>query len=62
MHTFLFILRYRISSILIHIGLNVMPDSAYKRELLRRLWELRYDVEAAIDNYHKQMENTNGDQ
>jgi len=45
-----FIFRYYVSMILIHTGLNVMPDSAYKRELLRRLWELRTDVEVALYN------------
>ena len=60
MKTFAFVMRYKISALLIHVGLNIMPDSAYKRELLRRMWELRWEVEAAIDNFNK--ENSNGEQ
>lgn len=37
-----------------------MPDSSYKRELLRRMWELRYEVEMAIAIKNK--ENADGNQ
>jgi hypothetical protein len=36
---------------MINLGLIVMPQSAYKRELLRRLWELRMEVITAVENY-----------
>ncbi len=51
MKQFIFILRYNISAFMINLGLIVMPQSAYKRELLRRLWELRMEVITAVENY-----------
>lgn len=51
----LFIIRYYFASNLINLGILVMPESAYKRELLRRLWELRVDVEVAL--WNKENEN-----
>ena len=51
-----FIWRYKIASFLINLGINVMPDSEYKRELLRRLYELRVDVEVAVMNKEKNDE------
>ena len=43
-------LRYRAARCLVHMGLWMMPDSRYKRELLALLWQL-YDkvmIEAAL--------------
>ena len=51
MKQFIFILRYNISAFMINLGLIVMPQSVYKRELLRRLWELRMEVITAVENY-----------
>ncbi len=51
MKQFIFILRYNISAMLINLGLIVMPESAYKRELLRRLWILRMEIITAVENY-----------
>lgn len=50
MKRFIFLTRYVISANMINLGLIIMPESAYKRELLRRLWELRVDVEVAFVN------------
>lgn len=40
-------LRYNIARTLIHVGLWIMPDSRYKRDLLELLWMLRAKVEEA---------------
>ena len=37
-------MRYAISRQIIHFGLWVMPDGAYKRRLLSVLWELHQEV------------------
>lgn len=60
MKQIIFILRYNISAILINLGLTLMPQSAYKRELLRRMYELKMEVISAIENFKK--ENTDGNQ
>ena len=58
MKTSFFVLRHKVSALVIHIGLAIMPNSIYKRELLRRMWELRWEIEEAVDSYNK--ENNNG--
>lgn len=58
MKVFIFTTRYRIASALINLGILAMPECEYKRELLRRLWELRVDIEMAVMN----KENDNGNQ
>lgn len=40
--------RYVIARYLILIGIRTMPDSFYKRELVKRLYALRVEVEQAI--------------
>ena len=56
MKTTIFMIRYYLASNLINLGIIIMPDCAYKRELLRRLWELRVDIEVAINNKENENE------
>lgn len=41
-------IRYSIARGLIHIGLYVMPESAYKRRLIEVLWDLNEEVYKAV--------------
>jgi len=41
-------IRYSISRALIHLGLRIMPEGAYKTELLEVLWELNRHVHQTV--------------
>ena len=41
--------RYQVSRFLIHSGIIMMPECSYKTLLILRLWELRKDVEDALE-------------
>jgi hypothetical protein len=45
---FKFQIQYRISRVLIYVGLFIMPTSAYKTELLKVLYDLKCKVERKV--------------
>jgi len=44
----MFYIRYQIARVLIHVGLFVLPDCAYKTELLSLIYELKDKVIATV--------------
>jgi hypothetical protein len=54
-----YVVRYIIARFLIHLGLKIMPMSAYKVLLLNRLWELRKEVETKVKEHRRATLNKN---
>lgn len=42
-------IRYIVARFLIHLGLDIMPEGAYKTQLLDRLWGLYYEVQEVLE-------------
>ncbi len=53
------VLRYIIARQLIHLGIRIMPMSAYKVLLVNRLWELRKEVETKVKEHRRATLNKN---
>ena len=49
MKVFLFTLKFRIAATLINLGIMLMPDCIYKRELCQRLIDLQIEIVNQFD-------------